>query len=124
MQISRKHLGSSRAVRRFRRADILQFIEDHFVDPTIPHHFRLMIKLDDYKLMGFRSILVADPHIGRFYRYENGSLNACREVEELHGSDAVVDWSRIRELRPTLPMRLQNHYRTRPHMLGQDDHNT
>jgi hypothetical protein len=57
-----------------------------------------MIKLNDYKLMGIQSILVADPHIGRLYRYENRSLNACREIEELHGSDAVVDWSKIREL--------------------------
>ncbi len=40
---------------------------------------RLLIKLEDYRLMGVRDIVVIDPEDGRFYRYSNGSLDLVEE---------------------------------------------
>ena len=40
---------------------------------------RLLIELEDYRLMGIRDIVVIDPEDGRFYRYSNGSFDLVEE---------------------------------------------
>jgi Uma2 family endonuclease len=60
---------------------------------------RMLVKLADYEQMGIRTILVIDPKTQHFYRYEKGSLDLCRHaVEQLVGTEAVVDWDKVTEL--------------------------
>ena len=51
---------------------------------------RLLIKLEDYRRMGVRDILVIDPEDGRFYWYSNGSLDLAEEPILLLGAGPLL----------------------------------
>ena len=51
---------------------------------------RLLIKLEDYRLMGVRDIVVIDPEDGRFYRYSNGSLGLVKESVLHFGTESMA----------------------------------
>jgi Uma2 family endonuclease len=60
---------------------------------------RMMIKLADYERMGIPTIRVIDPGSGAISQFQAGVLSPISAaVEQLPGSECVLDWPKIREL--------------------------
>ncbi len=59
---------------------------------------RLLRKLADYQAMGIPTIVVVNPETDTIYRYQNGVLTPSEE-QACPGSECVLDWERIRDLR-------------------------
>ena len=60
---------------------------------------RVLVKLEDYRLMGVRDILVIDPENGHLYRYKKGSLEIAEENKVfLSSGQLFIDRPEIQHL--------------------------
>jgi Uma2 family endonuclease len=60
---------------------------------------RMMVKLEDYALMGIRNIFVIDPPKEAIFAYKDRALVEITAggSEQLAGSPGRIDWSKVRE---------------------------